>query len=254
MAFSGKRAAKHAALAFVLVIVAGGIVTAAADVADPEKFGEGTGKFSVFAAALAFGVSWMFQTGRKVGAWSVIIGFVGLVAAVVVLIVSAPPYKRALDLARHRGPLVRDGAQLRHPTLGFTVASPGAGYEENADAARMMGTGKDVQTYAYMDGDRDVFIVEILAQPLDSCAAVTGFLDGANTAMGHKVADALATQLSIVDRRTIGSGTHCDATEHLAISDLHVRFHVYPRPTYAVLVASMSRDEHALEAAVDSLR
>ena len=48
--------------------------------------------------------------------------------------------------------------------------------------------------------------------------------------------------------------TRREATLHVVMGDRHVRRHVYLRDGYAVTVMLTSRDEHALEQVLNSLR
>ena len=63
--FRWKIAVAHAALALVLVVIVVGALALNYDVADPNRFGEGVGRLSVFAVVSTLGVSWLSQTGRK---------------------------------------------------------------------------------------------------------------------------------------------------------------------------------------------
>lgn len=63
--FSWKRGLKHAGLAMLVVIIALGLVVVFADVKNPEKFGEGTGQFSLFVGLAALGISYKLQTRKR---------------------------------------------------------------------------------------------------------------------------------------------------------------------------------------------
>jgi hypothetical protein len=87
--FSVKKGLLYAFLALVVVLVVGGVMVAVLPVKDPEKFGEGLGRFSVFIMLAAFGISWLFQTGRKRVAWASILTLLLGLAALIVAVLMA---------------------------------------------------------------------------------------------------------------------------------------------------------------------
>jgi hypothetical protein len=87
--FSIKKGLLHAFLALIALLLVGGVLVAVLPVKDPEKFGEGMGRFGVFIMLIAFGISWLFQTGRKKFAWLSILALLLGLSALVLAVLSA---------------------------------------------------------------------------------------------------------------------------------------------------------------------
>jgi hypothetical protein len=81
----------HAVLTLVAVIVIFGALLFVLPVADPNRYGEGVGRFAFFMCLGALGTSALAQTGRRTAAW-VVGGLLGalVVGLVVLLVVIAP--------------------------------------------------------------------------------------------------------------------------------------------------------------------
>ncbi len=79
--FSWKTGLKHAGLAVLFVVLLGlaALFLTYDHVQDPEKLGEGVGRFAAFSGMLAIGVSWAWQTGRARLAKGLLVGWVLLV-------------------------------------------------------------------------------------------------------------------------------------------------------------------------------
>jgi len=75
--------ALHALFALGLVILLFAVINAAVPVADPRRFGEGVGRFSLFIGLGTLGVSWLAQTGRRLAALLVGALLLAVVLAVV---------------------------------------------------------------------------------------------------------------------------------------------------------------------------
>lgn len=63
--FSWKQGLVHALIPLAYVMLVGGTLSGLGQVADPFPFGQGLGRASVFLMLLAFGLSWMAQTGKR---------------------------------------------------------------------------------------------------------------------------------------------------------------------------------------------
>ena len=138
---SWKRGLKHAAITLFVVIGLGAAASMVIEVADYEKMGRGVGQFAAFASAIAWGVSYLAQTGRGRLAVAVALGVAGLVVAVTAALVIGiprsaplPPLtdgERATPLSQEQ-----DGRRwLVHPTLGFRALDPGPGFQLNPEMA-----------------------------------------------------------------------------------------------------------------------
>jgi hypothetical protein len=94
--FSWRRGLLHALVPFAVLIVSTVTIAAAADVADPRRFGEGVGRLSVFVFGGGFGVSYLAQTGRK--QWALAAGVAG--AALLVAVIALALALGWVDLSR----------------------------------------------------------------------------------------------------------------------------------------------------------
>lgn len=143
--FSWKRGILHALIPFAAVIALGLLVVAVKDVADPEKFGEGLGRFAVVSLLAGMAVSYLFQTGKRKAGWGVLAGFVLVIGAVAFVLFTIDP-RPEID----RRALIDDGVTLRHPSLGFTLKRPPADFHDAPQLVKGMGDqGKDTVIYAY---------------------------------------------------------------------------------------------------------
>jgi len=86
--FRWRLAAAHAVLALMLIAVVTGALALTYDVADPNRFGEGVGRLSVFGVLCALGVSWLFQTGRRRIA-AIVVGLLLMLLVILVVTVAA---------------------------------------------------------------------------------------------------------------------------------------------------------------------
>jgi hypothetical protein len=63
--FSWKQGLVHALIPLAYVMLVGGTLSGLGRIADPFRFGQGLGRASVILMVLAFGLSWMAQTGNR---------------------------------------------------------------------------------------------------------------------------------------------------------------------------------------------
>jgi hypothetical protein len=145
--------------------------------------------------------------------------------------------------------LIEEAGRLRHPTLGFSVASPGPAFHPAPAMAAVMRAsyaGQDATFYAYADAKPSAILL---------ITAIHGHPDLGKEldTLAHGMERSARQQnaaFSIVEQH-VGGG---EATLHIVMGEMHARLHAYARDTYAVTVMVMSRDEHALEAVLTSLR
>jgi hypothetical protein len=145
--------------------------------------------------------------------------------------------------------LVEENGRLRHPALGFSVASPGPTFHPAPGMAAVMRqsyAGQDAEFYAYADAGPSAILL---------ITAIHGHPDLAKdvATLAHGIERSAAQQhaaFSIVEQH-VGGG---EATLHVVMGEMHARLHAYARDTYAVTVMVMSRDEHALEGVLAGLR
>lgn len=144
--FRWKRGLLHALIPFAGVIAMGLIVLFVQDPKDPEKFGEGLGRFAMVSLLAGLGSSYLFQTGkRKAGAIVAALIGAAIVGLTAMLLLIEPRPK--ID----RRPLVDDGKTLRHPSLHFSIKRPPAEFKDAPQLVELMGNkaDKDTVSYAY---------------------------------------------------------------------------------------------------------
>jgi len=153
--FRWKRGLLHALIPFGAVVAMGVFVVLVKDVADPEKFGEGLGRFALVALLAGMAISYLFQTGKRKAAWAVTAGIGALVVGVAVALLLIDPAPK-ID----RRPLIDDGVTLRHPSLHFSLKRPPAEYHDAPQLVSLMGDqGKDTVIYAYAPAAPSVGLV-----------------------------------------------------------------------------------------------
>lgn len=265
-AFSWKRGLKHAVLPFLLVIVAAGVVVVVRPPKNPEKFGEGTGQFAFVIGALAFGASYLAQTGRRAAALVVAVATFGLLFAITSVVVFGWTNHPKLD-PRDRVPLVEysDNGErwLRHPTLGFALRHPGEGFKEAPQFAGLMARGAgsdDTLYYAYADAEPSaILMVGIAPEGADSAEDLGKTVDGIERGMRDSAAKQTPDAKLEVIERTISWDSGRDARLHIALAGAHMRLHVFARKRpdgtpYIVILGAMSKSADALEREIAELR
>jgi hypothetical protein len=242
-----KRALFHAVITCVVVVAMAVAVAGGGLVQDPEKFGEGVGRALLFIGGGAFAVSWLAQKGRKTAALAIVVGVLALAGLAVGLGLHA---LHARDFAAaDRAPLIEEAGRLRHPTLGFSVASPGPAFHPAPAMAAVMRasyTGQDAAFYAYADAEPSaILLITAINGRVDLAKELAGLARGMERSAKQQNAP-----FSIVEQHVAGG----EGTLHIVMGEMHARLHAYARDTYAVTVMVMSRDEHALEGVLASLR
>ena len=172
-----------------------------------------------------------------------------VIGAVVVALVGAGVWSPGEKPHDSAALLVEDNGRLRHPALGFSVASPGPTFHPAPGMAAVMRqsyAGQDAEFYAYADAGPSAILL---------ITAIHGHLDLAKEldTLAHGMERGAAQQhapFSIVERHVEGN----EAALHIVMGEMHARLHAYARDTFAVTVMVMSRDEHALESVLTSLR
>jgi hypothetical protein len=198
--YSWKRGLLHGLIWVVLVIAAGGIIAASAGNADPEKIGEGTGRFALFALVLGVGISYLFQTGKRTLGWvAAAILFAGIAGLTVFAITyerePAPPLT-----ASDRAPLelveVGGERRLRHPAFGFSILHPGPTFTMSPEMAGQMKKALNdpsTQFHAWADmGAGSILVVGLVngrgTSREDLERTIDGFEKGMTEAAGGKPA------------------------------------------------------------------
>src|SRR3954471_15420042 len=98
--FRWKRGLLHALIPFGLAIAGGLALLFLKPAADPEKLGEGVGRFAATCFVAGLAISYLVQTGRKkaaVGASVALIAGVGALVAMIVVTGHDRPQIRAMD-------------------------------------------------------------------------------------------------------------------------------------------------------------
>jgi hypothetical protein len=254
MDFSWKRAIKHAAIPCLLVFVAG--LALGVNSADPEKAGEGVGRFLVVVFGVSAGVSYLVQTGRKKAAIGVAVGSVALVVLAVVALWNEggghrkpPPGFRAPMLATSDG-------RLEQPGLGFSIPHPGSGFIEKPELAAMAsgaGADRDAMYYAYADtGPTAVLVVTITADVMSNRVDLERFADGVERGF-QKEAIKVGSAPPLV-RNIVWTSERRDVTMSGKAGEGSYRVRVFARPRYTLAITVASSDPTALAPVLDDVR
>ncbi len=187
--FRWKRGLLHALIPFGLAIAAGLVLLLVTDPVDPDKLGEGVGRFGAACFVAGLGISYLAQTGKQRAAVVASIALVAGIGVLVALIVVTKPPARAHATARDRAPLrevsIGGAPHLEHPTFGFTLLRPPAGYHDSPALAATMGLqDPDTISYAYAEEPpQGGLVVSVLLGDRDLPASVRGVRKGLESAM-----------------------------------------------------------------------
>jgi hypothetical protein len=185
-AWSWRRALAHALVALGVVVAAGALLVAVGAVPEPQRFGEGLGRFGLLAMAVTAGVSYLAQTGRRRAAWGLALGTAGLLGLVTALLLGALRADRSAALtATERADLqleVRDGERwLTHPTLGFALRHPGPSFEPAQEVATAMASADaddGMATWGFVDRHTGEALAVMAVKGIESRRDLDGFLKG----------------------------------------------------------------------------
>jgi hypothetical protein len=156
---------------------------------DARKFGQAVGRLAGFTAAVAFGVSWLRQTGRRRTGLGVALGYAILIVAGIVAGAvsgrSRSEQAKAPLTDAERAPLVEvdQGGErrLRHPAFGFSILHPGPSLRESPEMAKTL-EGKtpdpDTQNYAYLDPGGSVVALSVMKGMGGTRASLSDHVDG----------------------------------------------------------------------------
>jgi hypothetical protein len=233
--FSWKRGFKHALIPVALVIVAAVVLSTTRHIADPEKFGEGVGRFAAVCLGLGLGISALIQKGKHGAAWALGLSLAGLIVGGTIYLVVAERAPRAHVVVDH-SPLVEDGLRLRHPSLGFSIRRPPASFKLSPQVAASMGTmDPDVVTYAYAeDPPTSVLAVSVMY-------GMTGD-DLGDAVKGIKAGLSKGGPVRWI-RDDLGK---TEAHIHGVVSGAHVQVAAYQLPTAVVTVMTVALEADTL--------
>lgn len=236
--FSTRRAWKHVGLV-VLVLVAAG-AGASPWVKDPARFGEGLGRLLLVVGGATFGLSYLWQTGRRRRAVGLAVALVGGLAALTAVLVGQTGRAERPLIASDTAPLVRDGGRLRHPTLGFSFALPAEGYTEFTDEARRalanaFAGRKDVTGWAWRGAGIDSALIMLIKDAMNSKEALEGIAAGFKRSLGQ------SAELKLLDEHS-----QWDAEEHSVLfvigmpsgDAMAVRFLAGPSVTVGIMASA----------------
>ncbi|MCH9684541.1 MAG: hypothetical protein K0V04_24105 [Deltaproteobacteria bacterium] len=217
----------HAGIAFVLVVVLTGTLAVVLDVADPKRFGEGVGRFSLFVILATFGVSYLSQTGKTLAARlvggalaAVVLGTLGLITYLAATRTDdRPPPAPTADLQRADG-------TLRHPTLGFSIPDPGDNLDARPKLAKQfLPAREDTRGWVYGDENAGEVVVVILAtDAAGDERTFKGFFEGMIAGQISSI-----TQTGMVPEEQERSITWSDRRGHAYVvaDPLHMRFDAF---------------------------
>jgi hypothetical protein len=222
MKFSVGKGLAHAFVGFVVILLTALVVGLVADVKDPEKFGQGVGRFAFFGAISVFGVSYLFQTKRQKGAWLAIIGFAVLVGGGIGAVVLMPHAKHELTAADKAPMLPTDDGRLAQHALGFSIAALGSTFEDvPASMYSMLKLDEHMHAWGFTDrDDAKVVFVFFAAGPSGSKASLEEILRGVKSGMVSNLATNLgAGELQTVDETVDYPTIHA----HYTVGKINIR-------------------------------
>jgi len=261
--FRWKRALLHALIPFGLVIAVGLVALIVTDPVDPEKAGEGVGRFAAVAFVIGVAISYLWQTGKKLAAKLTALGLVLFVAALAIGLVTADTHPRRHSVA-DRSPLVEvtvnGQVRLRHPLYGFSILRPPKGYAEAPELVAQLGVAGDPDSAYYAFAETPptaiavVGVMNDVGATRDDFAAVThGIRRGLTGAASGK-----DMQVQTLRDDTTGTDGHLVQHLHFIVSGAHIQINAYQLQTRGVsAVASvmvLGQDATTLADVLDSFQ
>ncbi|MCA9708730.1 MAG: hypothetical protein KDK70_22970 [Myxococcales bacterium] len=253
--FRWRPALLHALAALVLTVVVTGVLAAVFDVADPRRFGEGVGRFSLVMMLGGLGVSWLLQTGRRRLALAASGLLLALLVGVAVLVVMAASGRASSRASVPAVDLLRADGALRHPTLGVSIPDPGAHLTPRPElATSQLPRSADSRAWVYADEASGEVVIVLLAGGAATDASTfedffSGVLDGQTAAMQDVAVSAQERERSIrwEDRRAHAYVVMAEA--------IHLRVDAFGLPGgEAVVVVSASPQAERFAALADGVR
>jgi len=158
-------------VACVAVVALTGLAFAlfAAPGSDSRKVGQTVGRLLWFVTAVAFGTSWLLQTGRRKAALALGIGVAVLVGSAAATGIMSGKRPRDISLtAAEKAPLMitDEGGErrLNHPGFGFSILYPGPKFVAAPELVQPKpGKKHDDTTQAYAFVDRDSHAVLLVS-------------------------------------------------------------------------------------------
>jgi hypothetical protein len=255
--FRWKRGLLHALIPFGLAIAGGLALLVVKEPVDPEKLGEGVGRFAFFMLLAGLGISYLAQTGRKKAAWLAALALVGGIGALAAVLATAHGPRRVH--AADRAPLVDDGVRLRHPTFGFSILRPPASYHEAPQIAAAMGIDDpDTVTYAYAETPpRGGLVIAIIANAAltkaDFTRAIAGIRHGMDKAMAAQ-ANTVPGAVHWLRDEVSGDDAHLVGHLHAEVNQLDVRITAVSLPSAIVTITVLAQDATTLADVLESLQ
>jgi hypothetical protein len=225
-----RRVIAHAAIAFVVLAALGGMGAATFASLSPYEAGRVGGTVAAVGAVAAGIASYLTQLGA-----ALVVRLAAVVAVVgVAVLARVVPHRAAtesaLDFAAvDRAPLVEEASRLRHPTLGFSIARPPAGF---VDAPRLAAAFARTGGFAYAYTDpasREGLFVLVGRGRDGSRADLTAQLLSMRNGIGdraHEVGSAV--HVEIAEQNVTGDDQHLEGHFHAIISGRHMRAIVHP--------------------------
>lgn len=247
--FRWGRGLLHAGLALVVVLVIFGTMVAVLPVADPQRFGEGTGRFAFFIMLGALGVSALAQTGRRAAAWVVGGLLVAIVIAVVVVVVTLAPDRGAAE-ARPQltDDLVRIDGVLRHPALGISMPDPGASLRPMPELARELSESvPGSRAWVYVDETASAAVMVLVVADLAADeGSFTRFFEGVASGQTEGI---VATGMTLQERERSIHWNQRRAHLYLVAGDMvHMRFDAFGlagKGVFAIVTSATSAERFA---------
>ncbi|HEV7555831.1 MAG TPA: hypothetical protein VGO00_10270 [Kofleriaceae bacterium] len=260
--FRWKRAVLHALIPFGLVVLVGLVALFVTDPVDPEKAGEGVGRFAAVAFVIGIAISYLWQTGKKLAAKLTALALLLFVAAIGIGLVTNDTHRRH-HLVVDRSPLVEvtiDGqVRLRHPTYGFSFLRPPKGYAAADALIDKFGITPDPEGLIYAFAETPptaVVMVHVLTDVGESRAEFAAVALGIRAGLTGAAGKDLKIQ-TLRDEMT-GTNGHLVQHFHLVIDGMHMQITAYQlkmrgTPSVAAVMV-VGGDNKALADVLDSFR
>lgn len=260
--FSWRRGLVHAALVLAVIVVAGAVLAGAGLVEDPQRFGEGVGRFAVAALIVAWGVSYLAQTGRRRAAWALALGTTALVAALIAYaFLSLEGGARLAPAERADLALVNadDERWLEHPALGFAVRHPGPSFEPAPDVSAALAASdaeEGMATWGYVDRTTGEALAVMAVKGVESRKELDGFLRGFRESLGRAGATVQREEVAwTADRREIRLDLALDESgTRVSIRGLGAAALGPDRAPFLIAVLATTDDPARAATLVESLR
>ena len=239
--YTYKRAALHAGLAFLLLVVFAGVISAIGGVADPYRFGNGVGRLSFFVSLATFALSYFVFQRRGPWVMRSALGLYVLALAVGGYLLLSLDRAEPLTVAESAALEVKsDGKStvLRHESLEVTLTLPGPTFAPKSEMADQF---KAFAAECFSDPDTNtVCMLRHKGDGLDE-ASLQRMVRDLNEGFTASAKEA-GVEVQVMEERY--SWSVREARYHATVGPAHVRVRAWSRPAFgAILVFAIGTDD-----------